>query len=145
MGNGLQNKLISLESLQSGGSGTTASLPYTVRHQRVLPRYSTNSIVQFLWQIHVPFKMSFLSILSYWVFTWSRKAWAISESWWLLSGTKLCIYNPSIFLFRDNDSGWSMSKWSASLQVKRKFRTNILKRTRHLADLRRTCPPVLST
>ena len=31
-----------------GGSGTSASLPYTVRHQQVLPRYSTNSIVRFL-------------------------------------------------------------------------------------------------
>ena len=59
--------------------------------------------------------MSFLSILSYWVFTWSRKAWTISKFWWLLGETKLCIYNPSIFLFRDNDSSWCMSKWSVSL------------------------------
>ena len=86
--------------------------------------YSTNSIVRFLWQIHVNFKMSFLSILSYWVFTWSRKAWTISEFWWLLSGTKLCIYNPSIFLFRDNDSSWSMSKWSVSLQWSNRVKRN---------------------
>ena len=33
--------------MASGGSGTSASLPYTVRHQRVLPRYCTPQIVLF--------------------------------------------------------------------------------------------------